>query len=119
MPANTKLGATDMLMQLISCGLISVKDHNFGLNPSYKPRFSDSKFPCPLFSTSVMLGELDCLPENPRFMSMRLEDKEYFSGSLVETKVHKEEGMATLKRSSSYNADKFVLSIILWHLAYL
>lgn len=106
MPANTKLRATDMLMQLISCGSISVKDHSFGLIPSYKPRFSDSKFPSPLFSTSVMLGELDCLPENPRFMSMRLEEKEYFSGSLVETKILKEEGMATLKRSSSYNADR-------------
>ncbi|XP_024985953.1 protein UPSTREAM OF FLC [Cynara cardunculus var. scolymus] len=106
MPANAKLRATDMLMQLISCGSISVKDHSFGLIPSYKPRFSDSKFPSPLFSTSVMLGELDCLPENPRFMSMRLEEKEYFSGSLVETKMLKEEGVATLKRSSSYNADR-------------
>nr|KAJ0200728.1 hypothetical protein LSAT_V11C600315270 [Lactuca sativa] len=104
--SNTKLRATDMLMQLISCGSISVKDHSFGLIPSYKPRFSDSKFQSPLFSTSVMLGDLDCLPENPRFMSMRLEDKEYFSGSLVETKVIKEEGVPTLKRSSSYNADR-------------
>ncbi|KAL4591605.1 hypothetical protein LXL04_004574 [Taraxacum kok-saghyz] len=105
--SNTKLRATDMLMQLISCGSISVKDHSFGLIPSYKPRFSDSKFPSPLFSTSVMLGDLDCMPENPRFMSMRLEDKEYFSGSLVETKGIKEEGLVpTLKRSSSYNADR-------------
>lgn len=110
--SNTKLRATDMLMQLISCGSISVKDHSFGLIPSYKPRFSDSKFQSPLFSTSVMLGDLDCLPENPRFMSMRLEDKEYFSGSLVETKVIKEEGVPTLKRSSSYNADRFVIFVI-------
>ncbi|XP_071698400.1 protein SOSEKI 3-like [Rutidosis leptorrhynchoides] len=106
MPVNSSLRATEMLMQLISCGSISVKDHNFGLIPSYKPRFSDSKFQSPLFSTSVMLGELDCLPDNPRFMSMRLEDKEYFSGSLIETKIPKEEGVATLKRSSSYNADR-------------
>ncbi|KAK1435120.1 hypothetical protein QVD17_00880 [Tagetes erecta] len=106
MPISSKLRTTDMLMQLISCGSISVKDHSFGLIPSYKPRFSDSKFPSPLFSTSVMLGELDCLPDNPRFTSMRLEDKEYFSGSLVETKLPKEEGIATLKRSSSFNADR-------------
>ncbi|KAF5819803.1 hypothetical protein HanXRQr2_Chr02g0081711 [Helianthus annuus] len=106
MPVNSKLRATDMLMQLISCGSISVKDHSFGLIPSYKPRFSDSKFPSPLFSTSVMLSELDCLPDNPRFMSMRLEDKEYFSGSLVETKLLKEEGVATIKRSNSFNADR-------------
>lgn len=106
MAVNPRLRATDLLMQMISCGSISVKDHNFGLIPSYKPRFSDSKFASPLYSTSVMLGEHDCLPDNPRFMSMRLEDKEYFSGSIVEAKLRQEEGMATLKRSSSYNADR-------------
>nr|GEY65040.1 hypothetical protein [Tanacetum cinerariifolium] len=106
MPVNPRLRATDLLMQLISCGSISVKDHNFGLIPSYKPRFSDSKFASPLYATSVMLGEHDCLPDNPRFMSMRLEDKEYFSGSIVEAKLRQEEDMTTLKRSSSYNADR-------------
>ncbi|KAJ9178047.1 hypothetical protein P3X46_009965 [Hevea brasiliensis] len=107
MPANARLKATNMLMQLISCGSISVKDHSFGLVPTYRPRFSHSKFASPLFSTSLMLGELDCLSENPRLMGLRLEDKEYYSGSLVETKMLKEEGdgLNTLKRSSSYNAD--------------
>ncbi|KAM0045204.1 putative protein SOSEKI [Helianthus debilis subsp. tardiflorus] len=103
---NSKLRATDMLMQLISCGSISVKDHSFGLIPSYKPQLSDSKFQSPLFSTSVMLRELDCYSDNSRFTSMRLEDKEYFSASLVETKSLKEEGTATLKRSSSHNTDR-------------
>lgn len=108
MPTNARLKATNMLMQLISCGSISVKDHSFGLIPTYRPRFSHSKFPSPLFSTSIMLGELDCLSENPRLMSLRLEDKEYFSGSLIETKMLKEEGdeLNALKRSSSYNADR-------------
>ncbi|KAI7751401.1 hypothetical protein M8C21_028751 [Ambrosia artemisiifolia] len=103
---NSKLKAADMLMQLISCGSISVKDHSFGLIPSYKPRLSDSKFQSPLFSTSVMLRELDCYSDDSRFTSMRLEDKEYFSGSVVDSKLLKEEGTATLKRSSSYNADR-------------
>ncbi|OAY51517.1 hypothetical protein MANES_04G013400v8 [Manihot esculenta] len=108
MPANAKIKATNMLMQLISCGSISVKDHSFGLVPTYRPRFSHSKFGSPLFSTSIMLGELDCLSENPRLMGLRLEDKEYFSGSLIETKMLKEEGdgPSTLKRSSSYSADR-------------
>ncbi|CAI9774588.1 unnamed protein product [Fraxinus pennsylvanica] len=105
MPSNTKFKASNMLMQLISCGSIAVKDHKFGLIPTYKPSFSHSKFPSPLFSTSVMLGELDCLSENPRLMGLRLEDKEYFSGSMVEKSVPKE-GVSTLKRSSSYNADR-------------
>ncbi|GMI96961.1 SOSEKI3 [Hibiscus trionum] len=107
MPTNARLKATSMLMQLISCGSISVKDHSFGLVPTYRPRFSHSKFSSPLFSTSIMLGELDCLSENPRLMSLRLEDREYFSGSLIETKMLKQEaGHTILKRSSSYNDDR-------------
>ncbi|KAB1226789.1 Protein UPSTREAM OF FLC [Morella rubra] len=106
MPTNGRLKATNALMQLISCGSISVKDHSFGLIPTYKPRFSHAKFPSPLFSTTLMLGELDCLTENPRLSGLRLEDKEYFSGSLIETKMLKEEedGVNALKRSSSCNA---------------
>ncbi|OIT02957.1 protein upstream of flc [Nicotiana attenuata] len=101
---KTKLKPSNVLMQLISCGSISVKDHSFGLIPTYRPRFSHSKFPSPLFSTSLTLGDLDCLAENPRFMGLRLEDKEYFSGSLLETNMPKEPTI--LKRSSSYNADR-------------
>ena len=108
MPTNTRLKASNMLMQLISCGSISVKNHSLGLIPSYKAKFSHAKFPSPLFSTSVMLGEFDCLAENPKVMGLRLEDKEYFSGSLVESKISKEEGDGpnVLKRSSSYNAER-------------
>nr|XP_028944431.1 protein UPSTREAM OF FLC isoform X3 [Malus domestica] len=107
MQNNPRVKATNVLMQLISCGSISVKDHSFGLIPTYKARFSHSNFRSPLFSTKVMLGELDCLSENPRLMGLRLEDKEYFSGSLIETKMLKEEdGRTALKRSSSYNADR-------------
>ena len=107
MPSNTRLKASNLLMQLISCGSISVKNHSLGFVPTYKPRFSHSKFSSPMFSTSIMLGELDCLAENPRLMGLRLEDKEYFSGSLVETKMLKEgNGHNVLKRSSSYNAER-------------
>lgn len=108
MPSNAKLKATNVLMQLISCGSLSVKDHSFGLIPTYRPRFLHSKFASPLYSTSIMFGELDCVSDNSRMMGLRLEDKEYFSGSVIETKILKEEGenFASLKRSSSYNADR-------------
>ncbi|KAF3453964.1 hypothetical protein FNV43_RR04406 [Rhamnella rubrinervis] len=53
-----------------------------------------------------MWGELDCLTEHPKLMGLRLEDKEHFSGSLIETKALKEDGHTVLKRSSSYNADR-------------
>lgn len=105
-PPHAKLKASHMLMQLISCGSISVKDHSFGLVPNYRPSFSQSKFPSPLFSRSVMLGELDALTDTPRFMGLKLENKEYFSGSLVETNMLKAVGGTTLKRSSSSNADR-------------
>ncbi|KAL8138065.1 hypothetical protein V2J09_004066 [Rumex salicifolius] len=107
-PPNPMLKASNMLMQLISCGSMSVKDHNFGLAPAYRQQFSHLKFPSSLYSTSVMLGELDCLSENPRLMRLKLEDKEYFSGSLAEAKSLKEEGSShsSLKRSSSFNADR-------------
>ncbi|PIN09612.1 hypothetical protein CDL12_17820 [Handroanthus impetiginosus] len=52
-----------------------------------------------------MLGELDCVRDNPHLMGVRLEDKEYFSGSLAETSMLKENAPA-LKRSSSFNADR-------------
>ncbi|XP_043703184.1 protein SOSEKI 3 [Telopea speciosissima] len=107
LPSNMKFKPSNMLMQLISCGSISVKDHSFGLVPTYRPRFSHCKFPSPLFSKTIMLGELDCLSENPRSKGLSLEDKDYFSGSLIETNTYREgDGLTVLKRSSSYNADR-------------
>ncbi|XP_073221671.1 protein SOSEKI 3-like isoform X1 [Cicer arietinum] len=107
MQTNTRLKASNLLMQLISCGSISVKNHSLDLIPSYNARFSHSKFPSPLFSTSVMLGELDCIGGNPKAMSLRMDDKEYFSGSLVESKTANEEnGHNVLKRSSSFEAER-------------
>ncbi|GAA0187493.1 hypothetical protein LIER_34781 [Lithospermum erythrorhizon] len=103
-PSSSKVKASNVLIQLISCGSISVKDGSFGVIPSYKPSFLLSKFPSPLFSTSSRLGEID-LSDNPRFMGLKLEDKEYFSGSLIERSMAKD-GTPALKRSSSYNADK-------------
>lgn len=107
MQASTRMKASNLLMQLISCGSISVKNHSFDLVPSYKARFSHSKFPSPLFSSSVMLGELDCIGGNPKVTSLRMDDKDYFSGSLVESKMAMEEdGHNVLKRSSSFNAER-------------
>ncbi|KAG9154257.1 hypothetical protein Leryth_000715 [Lithospermum erythrorhizon] len=96
-PSSTKIKVSNMLMQLISCGSISVKDHSFGLTSSYKPSFLHSRF--------LMLGDVDCLSENSRFMGLKLEDKEYFSGSLVETSMAKE-GTPSFKPSASYGADR-------------
>ncbi|GJS87983.1 protein upstream of flc [Tanacetum coccineum] len=105
-PSNTKLSAANMLLQLFSCGSISAEDEYFGRPSSCSSRSLGSRFPSRLLSSSVRFGELDCLPERTSFMGIKLEDKQYFSGSLVETKSVKEEGISSLKRSSSYNANR-------------
>ncbi|XP_072981126.1 protein SOSEKI 3-like [Typha angustifolia] len=109
-PMGAKLKASNLLMQLITCGSMSVKDHpSFGLIPTYRPRFTQSGFPSPMFSTSMMLGDLDRFSEIPRSTRLRMEEAEYFSGSLIETKKHKEEpgkGVPMLKRSSSFEEDR-------------
>ncbi|KAK4351457.1 hypothetical protein RND71_030770 [Anisodus tanguticus] len=65
-PASMKLKPHNMLMQLISCGSMSVKDHRFGLiQHTYKPRF---------------VRKLDCLTRN-----LRLDDEEYFCASWTES----------------------------------
>ncbi|KAL9688078.1 hypothetical protein QQ045_032491 [Rhodiola kirilowii] len=103
------LKAMNMIMHLISCGSISEKDHSSGIFPAYKPRFSSSKFPSPVYSSSVLLGELDCMSAKPRDMGLKMEEKEYFSGGLIETKMLREIGVsAALKRSSSFDADRTI-----------
>lgn len=107
--ASAKLKPANVLMQLISCGSISVKDHSFGLIPNYRPRVPHSKFPSPLFSTSaIMFGDLDGLSGNPKLTGLKFEDKEYFSGSLIDAKglMEGRNECTGLKRSSSYNADR-------------
>ncbi|XP_042043092.1 protein SOSEKI 3-like isoform X3 [Salvia splendens] len=100
-PSRTKLKIINMITQLISCGYVQEKDHSFGLVPTYGPRYSSSKY----LSTSVTLGEIDHLPENPQPMGKRVANKKCFSGSLAEKSVV-EEVAPTLKRSSSYNSDR-------------
>uniref|UniRef100_A0A804M269 SOSEKI DIX-like domain-containing protein n=1 Tax=Zea mays TaxID=4577 RepID=A0A804M269_MAIZE len=107
-----KLRPASVLMQLVTCGSLSVKGHgDAGVVRTCKPRFPNLRFlPSPLISRTMMMGELDYLSENPRLMGMKLEEKEYFSGSLVETKKTQRDGPAerysALKRSSSYNAER-------------
>ncbi|XP_044473419.1 protein SOSEKI 5-like isoform X1 [Mangifera indica] len=99
-----RMKASTVLMQLISCGAISfkdcgpshVKDDGFSVIGHYKGRLprgtGDRK-------------ETGTEKEICNFPRVRLEDKEYFSGSLIETNK-KEDIPPALKRSNSYNADR-------------
>ncbi|KAK1271014.1 hypothetical protein QJS04_geneDACA023681 [Acorus gramineus] len=100
-----RVRASAVLMHLISCGSFSVKDSGFSMVSHYRarlPRGSIGGGP------SDQAGkDLDGLMDGtPVF---RLEDKVYFSGSLIETKKKGSDGLAefpSLKRSSSYNAER-------------
>ncbi|XWS74175.1 hypothetical protein CRYUN_Cryun02cG0193200 [Craigia yunnanensis] len=101
-----RMKASSVLMQLISCGSISFKDcgpnserdKGFSLIGHYKSRLPRGAGNC-----SQVGKEAGIAREIGSFSRVRLEDKEYFSGSLIETKKME---VPALKRSSSYNVDR-------------
>ncbi|KAJ4769566.1 UPSTREAM OF FLC protein (DUF966) [Rhynchospora pubera] len=97
--SGPRLSPASYLMHLITCGSISVKDHRrYGFVPVYRPSYMQVELPSPMYDGGSM-----------RFLT-RMEDKEYFSGSIVETKRHIDDSLGDrapiLKRSSSYNAER-------------
>ncbi|CAI0451780.1 unnamed protein product [Linum tenue] len=100
-----KVKASTVLMQLFACGSMSfrdcgaaaVKEQGLSLiGQRYKGRL-------PRGAGDHVAGASREFRSPPP--GVRLEDKEYFSGSLIETKK-KEEIPAALKRCNSYNADR-------------
>lgn len=81
-----RAGKSSVLMQLISCGSISFKD--CGAGQGLISQYNKVRVPRGGGSGSGRV---------------KVEEKEYFSGSLVETK---KEEFPTLKRSTSYNGDR-------------
>lgn len=96
-----RMRASALLINLISCGSISVKDLVTAQCKGRVPRVG---------SDPVGKETMDGLMDNPGFSSgITLEDKEYFSGSFIEIKKKGCDGGAefpALKRSSSCNADR-------------
>lgn len=97
-----KMRASSVLLQLLSCGAVSfkeggansMKDQRFSLVGHYKSRLPRGARNQKEVGTSMEIPDLN---------RVLLEDKEYFSGSLIETKKVE---VPALKRSSSYNADR-------------
>ena len=81
---SVKMKPINMLMQLITCGSISIKGHHsLGLVPRYRPAFSHADFPSPqAFSGSMMMGEFNGLSKSPRLMETRSEEGKPRGGSL-------------------------------------
>ncbi|GAV57882.1 DUF966 domain-containing protein [Cephalotus follicularis] len=103
-----RMKASTVLMQLISCGSISfadcgptssVKDQGLPVTGQCKGRLPPRGGGGNQLGTSREIGI---------FSGVRLEDKEYFSGSVIETK---KEDIPSLKRSNSYNADGRTLQL--------
>ncbi|RCV28054.1 hypothetical protein SETIT_5G375200v2 [Setaria italica] len=104
--------APSVLMQLISCGSVSVRDaraspvmprarHHHNLH-HHRHR---ARPPRPPASAAA---------EVPTYRAKIVEDKEYFSGSIIETAKRSSgdddtsQDLAVLRRSSSYNADRVI-----------
>lgn len=106
-----RMRASAVLMQLITCGSFSfrdcgtpyVKDQGLSLIGQFKPavfrRAGNTSTRGNGSNSEAISGEVSSLS------MMKLEDKEYFSGSLIETTTKELEVVPALKRSSSYNAD--------------
>lgn len=103
-----RMKASSVLIQLLSCGSVSfkdcgptttLKDQGLSLIGHYKSRM-------PRVAGNQAAKEAGTSMEIPDLGGVRLEDKEYFSGSLIETK---KVDVPALKRSSSYNADRYVI----------
>ncbi|MED6145453.1 hypothetical protein PIB30_025432 [Stylosanthes scabra] len=102
-----RMRASSVLLQLLSCGAVSFKecgaesdkDQGFSLVGHYKarlPRGAGNN------NNNQAGKDVGTSMEIPDLNRVTLEDKEYFSGSLIETKKME---FPALKRSSSYNAD--------------
>lgn len=91
-----KMKGPAALMQLLSCGSVSVKRRGFSLVSHFKERLPRVRLE-------------DVVKGSASFSSAEMEDKEYFSGSLIELKK-RAEGVGgnspAFRRSSSCNAER-------------
>ncbi|KAE7998114.1 hypothetical protein FH972_002690 [Carpinus fangiana] len=102
-----------VLLQLIACGgsaAAKSKSAQSLRQPAVKK--SDSLHRGVLCKSAAMVGEEDMIrymSENPRFGNLQAEEKEYFSGSIVESMTLSEDRVVAepvLKRSNSFNEER-------------
>ena len=101
--SRRKIRSPAALMQLISCGSISVKGRGFSLVSHLKGRL-----PRAMSGEVVKRGE-GAKGGSSFSSTVELEEKEYFSGSLIEIKKKASEAggeFSALRRSSSCNAER-------------
>ncbi|XP_059432921.1 protein SOSEKI 2 [Corylus avellana] len=101
-----------VLLQLIACGGSAAAKSKSAqsLRQPVAVKKSDSLHRGVLCKSAVMVGEEDMIrymSENPRFGNLQAEEKEYFSGSIVES-MSEDRVVAepVLKRSNSFNEER-------------
>ncbi|KAL3527776.1 hypothetical protein ACH5RR_012432 [Cinchona calisaya] len=115
------LSRNSMLFQLIACGgSLSFRGKNVPVLKQEQPsrRSNCSELHKGVLCKNVEMNnkevdeedEIKYMSENPRFGNLQAEEKEYFSGSIVESMVTEERvgqvGPSCLKKSSSYNEER-------------
>ncbi|KAL9238809.1 hypothetical protein vseg_013185 [Gypsophila vaccaria] len=119
---NGRMKASSIFMSLISCGSVSFRDcgatavNEHGLSlishiKSHLPRGGNRTEDDDGIKNDNVSTMMENMEKNvsSSFAKMALEDKEYFSGSLIETnkkKYNNNDQFSALKRSSSYNAER-------------
>nr|DAD21903.1 TPA_asm: hypothetical protein HUJ06_023366 [Nelumbo nucifera] len=112
------MSRNSVLLQLIACGSsVAIKGRNVPTLNHHQSvsngRKSNSLHKGVLCKTAIRMTEdeeINYMSENPRFGNPQLEEKEYFSGSIVESMTSEDRVTMepTLKKSSSYNEARFV-----------
>ncbi|KAK6238027.1 hypothetical protein QUC31_003496 [Theobroma cacao] len=106
-----------VLLQLIACGNLAVtKAKNVPTMkqtvPNNVAKKSENLHRGVLCKSALKVAEDDqiisCMSENPRFGNLQAEEKEYFSGSIVESMSSEKRVVAepVLKKSNSYNEER-------------
>lgn len=107
-------GRASVLLTLLACGTGSARR-----NPSPAPGapVPEEVLGCGSGRSSVQQGvvvrrameeEIRCMSENPRFGNLPAVEKEYFSGSIVEAAGEDHRAQPGLKRSASYNEERYI-----------
>lgn len=105
MAGNVRGKTSAVLMHLISCGSIAVKGQRVAVVPQHGARLTKGSH-SPIGGSCRLSGGAKVVVE-----------KEYFSGSLLETKED-EQIAAVLKRCSSYNAERYIVHSLVQLLVY-
>ncbi|XVF61670.1 hypothetical protein PTKIN_Ptkin08bG0149100 [Pterospermum kingtungense] len=118
-PGSAGPTRNSVLLQLLTCGNLAVnKAKNVPIMkqsvvPNNVVKKSENLHRGVLCKSAVKVAEDDqmikCMSENPRFGNLQAEDKEYFSGSIVESMNSENRAVAdqpVLKKSNSYNEER-------------